>query len=615
LVKSYFYLFVLFIGAFTITFSENNQIRENQNQNFNKFKQLKQELPDPNTYRTASGSPGHQYCQNRADYKIDVRLDEENQRIYGEEIITYTNNSPDLLDYLWLQLDQNRRSQHSMTDSIAQQSIGRTMSFKKLHEMHSNFDGGFKIEYIQDTNNNELNYTVNFTMLRLDLDEPLKPGKSFSFKIKYWYNLNERVLESGRSGYEHFEKDGNDLYTIAQFYPRMCVYNDIEGWQNKQYHGVGEFTLPFGSYEVNITVPKDHVLGATGWLQNPKEVLTTSQLQRLEKSKSSFDKPVLIVTEQEARENEKNKISELKTWKFKADSVRDFAFACSRKFIWDAMAVKLDTRTTMAMSLYPKEGNPLWGKYSTQVVAHTLKTYSKYTIDYPYPVAYSVNAIKIGMEYPMICFNFGRTEEDSTYSESTKNRTIGVIIHEVGHNFFPMIINSDERQWTWMDEGLNTFVQYLTETEWDRDFWSRRGPAYKIRYYMEKDKSRLTPIMTNAESLFDKGGNAYGKPATALNILRETILGPELFDFALKTYCKRWAFKHPYPADFFRTMEDASGTDLDWFWRGWFYTTDHVDMAINKVRWLQIDSQDPDKEYDYKKQNFYSKNNSVLNKL
>jgi len=571
------------------------------NQNKNKFKQLKQELPDPNSYRTASGAPGHKYWQNRADYNIDVTLDEENQKIFGEVTIKYYNNSPDVLDYLWLQLDQNRRSKHSLTDSISQQQIYNSLTFKKLKGMHSNFDGGFKIDYIKDISGKSLNYVLNFTMMRVDMPKTLKPGETFSFKIKYWYNLNERMVEYGRSGYEHFKEDGNDLYTIAQFFPRMCDYNDIEGWQNKQYLGSGEFALPFGDYQVNITVPSDHILGATGDLLNAEEVLTAQQLKRLSNAKKSFEKTVIIVTQDEAIKNEKNRTSKTKTWKFRAENVRDFAFASSRKFIWDAMAVQLDTRVTMAMSLYPKEGNPLWERYSTKAVAHTLKVYSKYTIEYPYPVAYSVNAIKIGMEYPMISFNFGRVEKDSTYSEHTKNRTIGVIIHEVGHNFFPMIINSDERQWTWMDEGLNTFVQYLTEVEWDDKFPSRRGPSYLITNYMKKDKSNLTPIMTNAESLFNKGANGYGKPAAALNILRETVLGPELFDFAFKQYCERWAFKHPYPADLFRTLEDASGTDLDWFWRGWFYTTDHVDMAINNVKWFQIDSQDPEKEYDYKK--------------
>jgi hypothetical protein len=396
----------------------------------------------------------------------------------------------------------------------------------------------------------------------------------------------------GRSGFEYFEKDKNYLYTIAQYFPRMCVYNDVTGWQNKQFLGRGEFTLPFGNYEVSITVPEDHIVAATGVLQNATTVLNATQRKRLELAKVS-DNPVIIVTQEEAIKAESNQTSKNKTWIFKASNVRDFAFASSRKFIWDAQNVKTANNNVLCMSFYPKEGNPLWERYSTKLVAHTIKTYSKYTVDYSYPVAISVHSKSIGMEYPMICFNGGRPEEDGTYSEETKYGMWGVIIHEVGHNFFPMIINSDERQWTWMDEGLNTFVQYLTEQEWERGYPSRRGPAYLIADYMRGDQNFISPIMTNSESIFQFGNNAYGKPATALNILRETIMGRELFDFAFKTYCERWKFKHPSPADFFRSMEDASAVDLDWFWRGWFYETQPVDVAINDVKWFQLNTQNP----------------------
>jgi hypothetical protein len=397
----------------------------------------------------------------------------------------------------------------------------------------------------------------------------------------------------GRSGYEYFEEDDNYLYTIAQFFPRMCAYNDIEGWQTNQYLGAGEFTLLFGNYTVQITVPSDHLVAATGTLQNAESVLSRQQYLRFQQAQKEFIQPVIIATQEEAIEREKTKSNENKTWIFKAENVRDFAFASSRKFIWDAMAVKINDKTSLAMSMYPKEGNPLWEKYSTKTVAHTLKTYSKYTIDYPYPVAWSINADRIGMEYPMICFNFGRCEKDGTYSERTKYGTISVIIHEVGHNFFPMIINSDERQWAWMDEGLNTFVQYLTEQEFERNYPSGRGEAQKITDYMKGDKSKMSPIMVNPESAYQLGNNAYAKPATALNILRETILGRKLFDAAFKEYAERWAFKQPYPADFFRTMEDASGTDLDWFWRGWFFTTDHVDLSISDIKVKKMTPLDP----------------------
>ena len=574
-----------------------------QNVNTSKFRQLGQELPTPNVYRTASGAPGHEYYQQQADYNMSITLDDETQRIYGEETITYTNNSPDELRYLWVQLDQNMRAQNSMTQQIKTGGIfnDRTgtpqTAFNQLKKnQFYDFDGGFKLDYVQTTSGSNLRYTINNTMMRVDLPSPLRKGQSFSFKIKWWFNINDRMDIGGRSGYEYFEEDDNYLYTIAQFFPRMAVYNDVEGWQNKQFIGQGEFTLPFGDYKVRITVPTDHVVASTGTLTNASRVLTSTQRARLAKAEKSFDDPVIIVTQDEAIEAEQNKAKSTKTWVFEAENVRDFAFATSRKFIWDAQAVDINGKTTMAMSYYPKEGNPLWEQYSTRVVAHTLKVYSKFTVDYPYEKAISVHTKWIGMEYPMICFNGGRPEADGTYSEGTKYGMIGVIIHEVGHNFFPMIINSDERQWTWMDEGLNTFVQYLTEQEWDHEYPSRRGPAHKIVPYMSGPKEEMVPIMTNSESVLQFGNNAYGKPATALNILRETVMGRELFDYAFKEYSRRWAFKHPSPADFFRTMEDASGVDLDWFWRGWFYTTDHVDIALKDVQWYQMSTQNPDVE-------------------
>lgn len=574
------------------------------NTNQNKFRQLGQELPTPNVYRNAAGAPGHDYWQNRADYDMDIRLDDENQRIYGTETVSYHNASPDALEYLWLQLDQNMRALDSDTYKAKTGSITdaeNKLSFRDLKSLHHHFDGGFKIEHVRDVNDQTLPYVINRTMMRIDLDQPLAPGASYSFKVKWWYNINDRFKDGGgRSGMEHFEENDNYLYTIAQFFPRMCVYNEVDGWQNKQFLGRGEFTLPFGDYKVRLTVPKDHIVGATGVLQNPDKVLSATQMERWEKAQTA-DAPVLIVTEDEARKTEKTKVFEPKTWEFHAENVRDFAFASSRKFMWDAMAVQSGEQKVMAMSYYPKEGNPLWERYSTQAVAITLKVYSRHTFDYPYPTAISVHTNRIGMEYPMICFNGGRPEADGTYTERTKYGMISVIIHEVGHNYFPMIVNSDERQWTWMDEGLNTFLQYLTEQEWERDYPSRRGPAYKIVEYMKGDKNNISPIMTNSESIHQFGNNAYAKPATSLNILRETILGREAFDHAFRTYAQRWMFKQPSPADMFRTLEDASGTDLDWFWRGWYYTTDHVDLAIDEVNWFQIDTKNPDVERPFAK--------------
>ncbi len=560
-----------------------------------KFKQLGPELATPNDQRTASGAPGARYWQQQVDYNMNIMIDDETQKLYGEEWITYHNFSPDQLSYLWIQLDQNNMAKESDAYKIEQSKISETMNYNDIKDLEPWYDGGFKVVEVKDKSGKDLKCIINQTMMRIDLPSPLPSGGTYSFKIKWWYNINDRIRLGGRSGYEYFSEDKNYLYTMAQFYPRLAAYMDYSGWQNKQFLGAGEFTLDFGNYTVNITVPNDHVVAATGELQNAKSIMNADQLSRWDKAKKSFDAPVEIITQAEATENERirAKGNTQKTWTFKATNVRDFAFASSRKFIWDAMAVKIGDKTTMAMSYYPKEANPLWGQFSTRAVAHTLRVYSKYTIDYPYPVAISVNSKWIGMEYPMICFNGGRPESDGTYTEGTKYSTLGVIIHEVGHNFFPMIINSDERQWTWMDEGLNTFVQYLTEKEWDANYPTRRGPARNIVDYMKGDKTKMSPIMTNSESIYQFGNNAYGKPATALNILRETVMGRELFDYAFKEYCRRWAFKHPTPEDFFRTMEDASAVDLDWFWRGWFYGTDHCDMAMKEIKMYVMDSENP----------------------
>lgn len=562
-------------------------------QEINKFEQLGTMLPTPNETRAASGAPGHAYWQQKADYSMDIYLDDHKQMIRGKETITYHNQSPDPLTYLWLQLDQNNRALDADSYSTQTGKLETRTTPGQLNRFEKTPGRGFNIERITSTSGAPLPYTINKTMMRVDLPQALPPGASYTFNLQWWYNINDRFKEGGRSGYEFFPEDSNYLYAIAQFFPRMCVYDDINGWQHKQFLGAGEFTLVFGDYDVRITVPADHAVAATGILQNPKEVLTKTQQERLSNAKNSYSDPVLIITADEALEKESQRASTEKTWHFKASNVRDFAFASSRKFIWDAMAVKQSSGPdVMAMSMYPKEGNPLWEKYSTKVIAHTLKWYSYYTFDYPYPVAWSIHTDRIGMEYPMIAFNGGRPDPDGTYSERTKYGMIGVIIHEVGHNYFPMIINSDERQWTWMDEGLNTFIQFLAEQQWERDYPSGRGAAFKIVDYMKGDPSQLEPIMSNSENIQSLGSNAYAKTATALNILRETILGRELFDKAFKEYALRWKFKHPSPADFFRTMEDASAVDLDWFWRGWFFTSEPVDIELTDVQWNRADKPD-----------------------
>jgi hypothetical protein len=552
----------------------------------NRFEQLGTILPTPNVYRAASGAPGQAYWQNRADYDISAYLDEDKRNLKGSETITYHNNSPDDLDYIWLQLDENQQSTVKKADYQFSSTLPKSSTDQQLRvtELPVKDNGyGVNLEKVTDASGNPLKYTVNKTMMRIDLPKVLKKGEKFIFKIDWNYNIPNRMKMGGRGGYENFAEDGNDLYTITQWFPRMCVYSDFQGWQNHQFTGRGEFALVFGNYKVSMNVPADHIIGGTGECKNYEQVLTSDQLSRYKKSQTS-NEPVEIVTLEEAKKAEKNHSKQRKTWIFEAKDVRDFAWTASRKFVWDAMGVTIpeNNNKVMAMSFYPKEAYGLYRKFSTKAVAHTIKTYSEFTIPYPYPVAQSVEASN-GMEYPMICFNFGRTEKDGTYSEGTKNGMIGVIIHEVGHNFFPMIINSDERQWSWMDEGLNTFTEYLTEEKWDNKFPSKRGPAWTITDYMKLPKDQLEPIMSNSENIIQFGPNAYAKPATGLNILRETIMGRELFDKAFKTYSKRWAFKHPEPADFFRTMEDASGEDLDWFWRGWFYGTDPVDIAIDKV--------------------------------
>ena len=576
-----------------VTMSVVSMVIGQENINQNPFKQLGTDLPTGNEYRTSSGAPGAKYWQTRADYKMKITLNDEEKKVIGEEKITYHNESPDDLKYLWLQLDQNVRAKDADAHLIKNQSVSTDgTSTRQMSRLQPDFDGGFKIQSITNSSGRALKYTINKTMLRIDLPQTLRAGQSISFNIDWWYNINNTREIGGRSGYEEFS-DGNRVYVIAQFFPRMCSYNDIEGWQNKQFYGRGEFTLIFGDYEVEISVPEDHLVAASGELQNMSSVLTSEQRKRWSQAHKEFVQPVTIQTLEESMESSKEVSTKYQTWKFKAKNVRDFAFATSRRFIWDALGVKMsDGRTVMAQSMWVPEGDCLWKKFSTKAVAHTIKWYSHYTFDYPYPVAWSVDG-SMGMEYPMICFNYGRCEDDDTYSKRMKYGHIGVIIHEVGHNWFPMIVNNDERQWTWMDEGLNTFLQYLSEQQWERNYPHRRGPADKITNYMGGDKSRISPIMTNSESIFQFGNNAYGKPATALNILRETVMGRELFDHAFKEYANRWKFKQPYPADFFRTIEDASGVDLDWFWRGWFYSTDHNDQAIGSVKKYNLDSGNP----------------------
>ncbi len=602
------------------------QINQTKGDFEDKFRQLDEVLPTPNVYRNAAGAPGHQYWQQKVDYKIDATLDEESRRLTASQTITYTNNSPDVLKYLWVQLDQNKFRNDSMSaltttfggignrgpaTSAANSNSPAKLSLAALRRQHfvEDVELGYDIQKVTTTRNKALSHVIVGTLMRVDLDKHLKPGDSTSFEIDFAFNIVEEDAVSARAGYEHFPDDeregGNDIFLFAQWFPRLAAYTDYEAWTNKEFIGRGEFTLEFGDYEVNLTVPADHIVSSTGELDNPRDVLTSTQRKRLEEAEDA-KRPVFIVTEEEALENEKEGTDKTKTWTFKAENVRDFAWASSRKFMWDAKGYQQggdEQPLVMAMSFYPKEGGDLWKKYSTESVIHTMEVYSRFSFDYPYPTAQSVNGPVGGMEYPMITFNGPRTDlqDDGsrTYSLAEKRFLIGVVIHEIGHIYFPMIVNSDERQWTWMDEGLNSFLDGVAGREWDPDIPWGVEPR-DITDYMAS--STQVPIMTQSDSVLRLGPNAYTKPAAALNILRETIMGRELFDFAFKEYSQRWKYKRPTPSDFFRTMEEASGVDLDWFWRGWFYSTDHVDISLDSVYKLRLDTKDPDIDFDRKRQ-------------
>ena len=607
----------IFISIFLLSFIQLSSAEIDQSKGLfeDKFRQLDESFPSPNLSRPATGEPGPDYWQQRADYKIKIKLDETSRSVSGTETIKYTNNSPLTLNYIWIQLDQNIFKQDSI-NNLTRPWWGenKSVDFSTLRRQNfmDNFNGGFRDLSFKINNKVAQTFLVG-THIRLNLEKPLKPKESTEINISWSYALVEENAVRARNGYESFA-DGNDIFLLAQWYPRVTVFSDYEGWHNKEFIGNGEFTLEFGNYEVEITVPSDHVVAATGVLINDNDVLSATQKKRMLKAKKS-EKPIFIITPEEALKNELEKNTQTKTWIFKAENVRDFAWTSSRKFIWDAAGFRQDSKDNplvMAMSFYPNEGEPLWSKYSTEAVMHTMKVYSKYSFDYPYPTAQSINGPVGGMEYPMITFNGPRTEleEDGTrtYSRSEKEFLIGVVIHEIGHIYFPMIVNSDERQWTWMDEGLNTFIQYLAEKEWDINYRSDRGEPRWITDFMSSRNQ--VPIMTNSESLLQFGNNAYAKPATALVVLRETILGRELFDQAFKEYANRWKFKRPTPYDFFRTMEESSGVDLDWFWRGWFYSTDHVDISLNNIHIATLDTLDP--QVDLTKDRIDLKNEPII---
>jgi len=538
--------------------------------------------PDPTSLRNAAGSPGPSYWQQQVDYRIDARLDTVEHKIYGSEHITYTNNSPDRLRYLWVQLDQNVRSIEHSRSYKTQGALPEQLSARARRFLgRAPFDGGNNVTRVQVVDAGQLadtRYIINGSEMRVDLLQPLESGGVVEFEIDWDY----RIPDNGRGAKERV--DDGWLYEMAQWFPRLSVYDDVNGWQTDQFLGSGEFYLEFGNYDVNLTVPWDHIVQSRGVLQNPDEVLTQTQLDRLTQAMTS-ETPRFIIRPDEVMDPATRPIqSGMLTWRFVADDVRDFAWVSSKTYVWDAAGYRYasDNRLIEAHSLYPRVAMPLWDSLSTHAVIQTLETYGRMAFEYPYPKAANVHGPVGGMEYPMIAFCGARPRPDGSYQDAIARGLVSVTIHEVGHNWFPMIVGSDERKWTWMDEGLNTFLQYYGEQDFDANFPSRSGPApYIVDYMRDPDQ---VPIMTHSDLIHRGfGPNGYSKPATGLVMLREEILGPELFDAAFQEYSQKWMFKKPQPADFYRSMEDGSGELLNWFWRGWFYTTHFNDQALTSV--------------------------------
>jgi hypothetical protein len=554
------------------------------------------EWPDPNDYRNAAGMPGPRYWQQKVDYVIEASLDTVEHVIDGSERIIYTNNSPDVLRYLWLQLDQNTRSEEYSRSYQAQGALPERISPRARRFVGlDRFDGGFRLSRVQLVGGNgmlsEADYRINNTVMRVNLEEPLQPGATQSLEIDWSY----RIPDFGRGGKE-LVSDGW-IYEMAQWFPRMSVYDDVNGWQTDQFMGRGEFYLEFGDYDVSLTVPRNHIVDATGVLQNPTEVLTQEQMDRLAQAYLT-EEPQFIVTADEVMDpRARPEGTGMLTWRFVAEDVRDFAWVSSKTYVWDAAGFAYrEGETPIAVhSVYPRDAMPLWDKVSTRATVQTLKTYGRLAFEYPYPKAVNANGLAGGMEYPMIAFCGARPQPDGTYSDAVERSLIGVTIHEVGHNWFPMIVATDERKWTWMDEGLNTFLQYYGEQDYaetycggvwtqteDCSYPSRRGPATNIVSYMQ-DPDQV-PLMTESDLIHkDFGNNGYAKPATGLVMLREHVLGEASFDDAFGGYSQAWMFKKPQPADFFRSMEEGAGENMAWFWRGWFYTTHANDQAIDNV--------------------------------
>jgi hypothetical protein len=547
------------------------------------------EWPTANEYRTGSGSPGPKYWQQQVDYLVRTSLDTASHKVTGTERITYHNNSPDQLGYLWFQLDQDIDKADSRAAAAAR-ALPKTINpaARRFLFPEEITDPGYTITRVQlvDAKGKKTDAKTyrNGTQLRVDLAEPLATGKVAMVEIDWSYPVPERG-RNGRGGREKL-KDGW-LYEIAQWFPRAAVYDDHNGWQNVQFYGQGEFYLEFGNYDVSITVPHDHIVQATGVLVNPQEVLTATQRARLATAMAG-DTAVFIVRPDEINTpGTRPAGTGPLTWHFKAEKVRDFAWSSYRGYGWDARGYRYASnpkRTIELHSAYPREAIPLWSTVSTKAIAVTMDVYGKMAFEYPYPVARNVNGPVFGMEYPMIAFCGGRPKPDGTYEKSAEYAVAGVTIHEVGHNWFPMIVASDERRWTWMDEGINSYLEYYGELAYDPN-WPKaglRGPAKNLVGYMKSPAQ--VPLMTESDAIYANfGNNGYSKPATALVLLRENVIGGEAFDRAFREYSTKWMFKHPEPSDFMRSIVGGTGEQLNWFWRGMFYTTYANDQAIGPV--------------------------------
>jgi hypothetical protein len=567
----------------------------NPRTNQSNFRAL-EEWPAPNEYRNAAGKPGPRYWQQRVDYAIQARLDTTTHTVTGTERVTYHNNSPDRLEYLWFQLDQNIDDPAVSRSIIDAAALPRQISPQaRRFLLPETFDGGHKITRVQVvtargkvTQKADAPYVINGTEMKVALPAPLASGDRAIVEID-WHFIVPETSRNGRGAREKVT-DGW-LYEMAQWFPRASVYDDVNGWQTDQFYGQGEFYLNFGSYDVELTVPHDHIVQATGTLLNPLQVLTATQRRRLAKALTS-ETPLFIVAKDEVMTPGSRPAGTAPlTWKFHADSVRDFAWVSSKTLVWDAAGFRYRPggRVIEMHSLYPRDAMPLWDSVSTRAIAQTMRTYGRLAFEFPYPKASNIHGPVFGMEYPMIAFCGARPNADGTYTPQLARALISVTIHEVGHNWFPMIVASDERKWTWMDEGLNSFLQYYAEKDWDPEYPSNRGPAKNIVPYM-KDQDQV-PIMTESDMIHRQfGNNGYGKPAAGLVMLREQVLGPKLFDQAFAEYSRRWAFRHPQPADFFRSMEDGGGELLTWFWRGWFYSTYANDQAVTAVDAQPADS-------------------------